>query len=977
MTTAEPAAKTTIHRAERHDEPAGSRASPQYPDLGGPAGPLERAREIDLVTEAVDHIKEGRIVVLRGEPGAGKTTLVDLADRYATDRGVRVLRARGRRLEAMLGWGGLRQLLPDILPPSLDDDPVPPSVDVALDDEERLPRSLVRVGPFGHGPSGAPSRRLEIADRACTRLLALAAREPVLLLVDDAQWLDVPTLQFCCYLAHRIEGTALSVVAAVHMRLDESRDRLVDDLAHAPVARLRELEPLSTGAVRALLCEALDPAAADAHAEACRTAAGGNPRLTIELVAELRRRSSDAGAGGDALVRALRPPSVTRSVIGQLAALAPEVREVVEALAVLGGGTETYILAAVVGASAETTTVLVDRAADAHLLTHGRPPEFAHPLVEAAVLEQLSPGRRSVLHGRAHEAIAMAGGDVSAIAAHLLRVEPAGRPDVVETLRRAARRAAAAGDPSTAEVMLRRAGREQAADDPDIEEDLGRLLVGGPRHRFAIRCLERARALRDDPEDRCRIDLLLAGAHFQRGGRARAMAVLQRGLAEPLDGNHDLHRELAAALAAIDGADSGVGTAPGGEGDDATALGRLAFGRAAIVALRAGDVPHGIVAARARIAWSPQLDPSQHVLDAITLPSATLALLCADDVRGAETRLDGEVRRATAAGSRMSLATASFLRGIARHARGALPEAVEDWQVALDAAAGGWVFALPACRALRAFAALDRDEHPVVPVLLALPGGDAPWRAHPSYPYVLLVRGLAADSRGRHEEALDLVLAAGALQERRGIANPALLPWQADAAVLAHRLGRAAQAESLVEELLERCDAFGSKRMLGIARRTAATVGRGDPGALLEEAVQAFDAVDARLETARTLFVLGAWHRAAGRSVDARPSLERAVDLAHAAGASAIARRAANELRAAGGYPRSGGSGRPADLTAAERRVARRAAAGRTNRAIAEELVVSLRTVESHLTRVYAKLGTTRNGLAATIDAVDDDDVVD
>jgi DNA-binding CsgD family transcriptional regulator len=188
------------------------------------------------------------------------------------------------------------------------------------------------------------------------------------------------------------------------------------------------------------------------------------------------------------------------------------------------------------------------------------------------------------------------------------------------------------------------------------------------------------------------------------------------------------------------------------------------------------------------------------------------------------------------------------------------------------------------------------------------------------------------------------------------VLTPGLVPWRSQAA-LALGGENADEARRLAREELELARVFGAPRTLGVALRAAGLTGLANEGIrLLREAVAVLEDSPARLEHARAVVELGAALRRQGRRSEARGVLERGMDSAQACGATALAQRAREELRASGARPRRLAVTGVDALTGAERRVADLAAQGLTNRQIARALVVSLPTVETHLRHVFRKL---------------------
>lgn len=228
---------------------------------------------------------------------------------------------------------------------------------------------------------------------------------------------------------------------------------------------------------------------------------------------------------------------------------------------------------------------------------------------------------------------------------------------------------------------------------------------------------------------------------------------------------------------------------------------------------------------------------------------------------------------------------------------------------------------------------------------------------------LLPARGRLRLAQGRHAEALEDFMRARDEYESSEphaihMLTPAYGHWRSGAALALLALGRHQEAREMAHSELDLAREFGAPRALSIALRVAATVERGTTGIrLLEEALAATENSPAVLERARALVGLGVLLRRERRTMAARQPLRTGLDLAVTVGARGLAAYARDELVAAGGRPRRARTtGRDA-LTGAELRVAQLAAAGATNREIAQQLFVSMKTVEMHLGRAYRKLG--------------------
>jgi pentatricopeptide repeat protein len=225
-------------------------------------------------------------------------------------------------------------------------------------------------------------------------------------------------------------------------------------------------------------------------------------------------------------------------------------------------------------------------------------------------------------------------------------------------------------------------------------------------------------------------------------------------------------------------------------------------------------------------------------------------------------------------------------------------------------------------------------------------------------------------ARGHFREGLEHFLLAGKDATEEGLINPALSSWRADAAMALSVLGEWDEAGRLADEQLRLARAFGATRALGIALRAAAAA-TPDPverTALLTEAVDLLEPSPARLEAAYSLVELGMVLVERKKKEEARGVLRRGANLASLCGAHQLVESAGIQLRAAGARPRRLGTIGPDSLTPAERRVARLAAAGKTNQGIAADLYITVKTVEGHLAKTYRKLGVdSRRSLALAL----------
>ena len=226
------------------------------------------------------------------------------------------------------------------------------------------------------------------------------------------------------------------------------------------------------------------------------------------------------------------------------------------------------------------------------------------------------------------------------------------------------------------------------------------------------------------------------------------------------------------------------------------------------------------------------------------------------------------------------------------------------------------------------------------------------------YPLVfatlLNARGRLRVARNEVRAGIDDLLAVGIQARRFGRSNGTFMPWRTTAAIALDSVGEHDEARALAREALDVAEGFGAPRAVGIALRGIGMVER--DLTQLERSVEELDRAGAQLELAYSYTELGAALKRAGRRKEAREPLARAIDLAERCGAPVLAHRAVTELKATGAKPRRRMLTGVESLTASERRIAQMAVSGMTNRDIAQALFVTMKTVESHMIKLYRKL---------------------
>jgi DNA-binding CsgD family transcriptional regulator len=367
----------------------------------------------------------------------------------------------------------------------------------------------------------------------------------------------------------------------------------------------------------------------------------------------------------------------------------------------------------------------------------------------------------------------------------------------------------------------------------------------------------------------------------------------------------------------------------------------------------------------ARALLDGALDDEQDA-DSVLATTATIAMIACGDLEAAAERCGALIDTARARGWLIALAHGGFLRAMAEVPAGRIDAAGEDARMAYEfkrhsspPVALIWSL-LPLADAL-----MEQDElgdaEDVLGRAVAVSGSL-------TAPMLLERRGRLRLAQHRPAEAhADLV---GAADEWRGLGmlHPALASWRVDDCRALADLGETEAARRLADEHLECARRVGIAGPIGAGLRAKArTVPAGEAIELLTGAVETLEGSPFGLELVRALVELGATLRRAGQRAAAREPLTRALDLAGRGGMRALATRARAELMAAGARPRRTARTGWDALTPAERRVATLAAGGCGNREIAQQLFVTRRTVETHLTHVFQKLGlTTRAELTTT-----------
>ena len=878
-----------------------------------------------IVTDAL--AGQSRVIVVRGEAGIGKSALLGhLLEKVA---GWHVATALGVESEMELAYSGLHQLCGPM-----------------LDHLDRLPtpqrEALATV--FGQSSGPAPDRFL-VGLAALTLFAEIAEEQPLVCIIDDAQWLDRASAQILGFVARRLLAERIALVCATR-----------SDLGDQALAGLPELsvDGLGDSDARALLLENVYGPLDAAVCDQIVTDSHGNPLALLELPRSWR--AADL-AGGFGLPDSQPVVSkIEQSYVRRLRVLPSETQ-----LLLLAAAAEPLGDPLLLHRAAETLGVdmgAADPAVDAGLLRIGGRVEFAHPLVRSAAYRSAATEDRH----RVHRALADA-------------TDPETDPD-----RRAWHRARATPGPGeeVATELERSAGRAQAR--------------GGVAASAAF--LQRAVALTVDPARRAGRALAAAHASLQAGEFDAALGLLATAEAYPLDGFQSAQAALLrghVALASAYGNDAApllLQAARGLEPFDLELARRayLTAWGAAITANHLGGAGVLLEICRA-VRALPPLPAAPHPLDLVL---EGLALLTTDD-RAAATPILQRAAKAV-----LQLPVEDMLRwgwlapaassatwdsdgAIAIYERkvqlvrdtGALGELpIHLHSLALErawlgdfagaglllaesdsvAAATGSQVPPFAMLRLRALQGREAEATPLIEATIQLgtAGGQgiavmvAYWAA------AVLNNGLA-----RYEEAASAA---------REVTANAIDPWEsmwalAELVEAAARVGDPELARDALNRLAETTQPASTEFALGIEARSRALLSDGATAEeLYRESIDRLSRTQLRPELARAHLLYGEWLRRGGRRFDAREQLRTAHDMFVAIGMEAFAERARRELIATGEKVRKRSDQTRDELTPQEEQIARLARVGLSNPEIGAQLFISARTVEWHLGKVFTKL---------------------
>ncbi len=476
---------------------------------------LEREQELARICSALRDAcaGAGRLLLVEGPAGIGKTTLLEAAREAAAERGMRIVAARATELEHEFSYGVVRQLVDPLLRGAA---------------RERRRRLLdgadAAVAALRlERPGEAPGTGSEFAAlHGLYWLFAnLAEEQPLLVVVDDAHWADLASLRFLAFVGPRLaELPVLLLIAAREGEWDPAR--LFAATASDPVSRPLLPAPLSPRACAMLVRARFRQPADEAFCSACHAATGGNPFFVHALLDELVRDRAAPEAAAAGRVLAMGPRAVASAIVARLARLSRAAAPLARAAAILGHDARLEQATRLAGLDVAEARQAAAELVGAAILAPDDGLRFAHPIIRNAVYRDIARGERDRLHQRAADVLWGERAPLERVAAQLLASRPARNARAQATLRQAAREALAAGAAGSAVAYLRRALAEPppAHDHGPLLVELGsaELLTHGPA---SIAHLREALSLAAQPGARAAVSIMLARSLLLPGARGR------------------------------------------------------------------------------------------------------------------------------------------------------------------------------------------------------------------------------------------------------------------------------------------------------------------------------------------------------------------------------------------------------------------------------------------------------------------------
>jgi len=879
---------------------------------------------------------EPSALLIEGEPGIGKTTLWLETLELARESGFRVLSARAAAAESVLAYTALADLL----------DGVPAAAWADLPDPQRSAVDQVLM----RAEDGTATDQRAVAAAFLSVVGYLTDDEALLLAIDDMQWLDPSSMHVVSFAARRLSGP-VGILGSVRTNADHGTGAAWLQLPRPDSVQRVRLHPLGIQDLHEAVSKRLRRPFSRPTMGRIHEMSGGNPFYAIELARAIAERAPGAETS--------LPRTLADVVRTRLSGLDSDVHDALLAASCMASPTVESVSSATIGDDDRLIELLETAETQGIIAIDGHRIHFAHPLLARGVYTEAAPGRRRKMHRRLADIV----DEPELRARHLALAATSGDPVTLRALDRAAESARVRGAPAAAAELMDLA--------IGLGGDTAERRLRSALHHFDAGDQERARAVlegmveRLEPSD-LRAEALnrLAVVRLYADGFFEAVTLLQRALSE-VDPDSPLRVQILITLAyAL--LQAGQPHASVQMAEDAVAqadrlnqghLLGLALGMRVILRFLGGG---GLDEDELRRA--AELEDPEIFTPLVFRPSVQRALLLEWTGRLDEAHrvLEGVRRRCTETGEEGELIFIAQHVVLSSIWRGEFVEAelvAEDSMERARQLGGDTpLFVAYSLRAkLATYAGRETDARQAAAQALEVGRRTGAVRLMDR---VVAALGFLDLSLGNYEAAL------ATLQPLLTKFDPASTPTElpnaaflADAIEALIQVGRAAQAEPLIEALERNGHRHDRAWMLAVgARGRSMLLAAGsDLDAASAAAVRAMvhhDRLPMPFERGRTLLLLGQLQRRQRKKEAASASLQEALDIFERLNTPLWADRARAELARANVGPRHSGQ-----LTPSEQRVAELAASGMKNRDVATALFISPKTVEANLARIYRKLG--------------------
>jgi ATP/maltotriose-dependent transcriptional regulator MalT len=914
-------------------------------------GLIGREAERITLSRFLDKVSDGpAVLVLEGQAGIGKTTLWKEGVAIGRGRGIQVLAAAPAESETPLPFATLGDLFQELSETALSQLPAPQ-------------RRALEVALLRADVEGDPAEQRVISVAALTTIRALANSGPLILAVDDVQWMDPPSNRVLQFALRRLRNEAVGILVAVRTPDADEAPLGLDKAFGSDRVETLSVGPLNLESTDELLRSRLGVAFSAPTLTQLHNHSRGNPFFALEIGRFLLTQGRLVPAS-----QVLPLPESLRELVSKrLEALPASTREVLLLVSALSQPSEALLSAATHGP--EVWKAGLERAVEARIIErHGGRLRFTHPLMRSVLYTDASPDRLRALHGRLAQVVA----EPEERARHLALATEAPDSDVASVLESAAEQAHGRGAPDAAAALVEQAreltppgrvedARRRAMKAVDYHLQTGEtsrarvqleeLLAGLPAGPARAHALHRLGRIRMWEETYDGAEQLLERALTEAEEDGELKRAVERDLVMVLMQIGKLHGAAAHARVLLDLAEE--------SGDMVLLSSALALSvmTECLVGngVRRENMEKAVALVRKTRSRSSETHPA--FLDAELYLGAVLKW--SDDFEGSREILSELLERISGEHAESGLAPCLFQLGELECWAGNWDLAegyAKQGEIATRRSGQATLRALPLTvtalvQALRgSLDAASVSAHEVLS--LAERSADTRFAMR-----ALAILGFLELSRDDPGAAYGHLRRLRQMATSQGYGEPGVLRFEADEIEALVALGNLEEAQRLTEELeakgkrLDRPWALAtSSRCWGLLKAA-----RGDASGAMEALVRALKEhgrLQQPFELGRTLVALGAQQRRSKERRLARETLQRAIHIFHDLGASLWAGKATGELARIGGRPKG-----TDELTVTERRVAELVAAGSNNREVAARLFISLKTVEANLSKIYQKLG--------------------